>query len=61
MREMVARKNVQDAELRALALQASETAAKREAELAAMKPKERRKAIAEWAKGLAKDVADLND
>ncbi len=46
---------------RALAQAAHDANAKRNAELEAMTPKDREKAIAEWAKQLAADVADLND
>jgi hypothetical protein len=48
-------------ERRALARRAFESNAKRNAELAAMSPEDREAAIAEWAKKLAGDVAELND
>jgi acyl-CoA reductase-like NAD-dependent aldehyde dehydrogenase len=44
------------------AAQASvDAGAKHEAEMAAMSPEEREKAIEEWATKLAAEVADLND
>lgn len=46
---------------RELARQAYEANEKRNAELAAMTPEDREKAIQEWAETLAADVADLND
>jgi hypothetical protein len=45
----------------ALAEEAVAANAKRNAELAAMSPKEREKAIAEWARKLAEDTALLDD
>ncbi len=48
-------------ETRALAQRAVEACAKREAELAAMSPEDREKAIEAWAKRLAEDVCSLND
>lgn len=48
-------------ERRALAQRAVEACEKREAELAAMSPEDRDKAIQEWAERLAADVADLTD
>lgn len=48
-------------ERRALAREAAASAAAREAELLAMTPENRERAIAEWASKLAGDVADLTD
>ena len=47
--------------LRELARSAVEANAKRNAELEAMSPEDREKAIQEWAAKLAGEVADLND
>ena len=46
---------------RELAQRAVEAQERREAELAAMSPEERDKAIEEWARKLAEDVADADD
>lgn len=48
-------------ETRAMAQAAVEACEKREAELAAMSPEDREKAIDEWARKLAGDVCSLND
>ena len=48
-------------ETRKRAEQAVESLRKREAELAAMTPEEREKAIEAWAKRLAEDTAHLDD
>lgn len=50
-----------DKRMNKLAREAAEACARREAELDAMSPEDRDKAIDEWAEGLAADVADLND
>jgi acyl-CoA reductase-like NAD-dependent aldehyde dehydrogenase len=48
-------------ETRKLAQEAADACARREAELAAMSPEDREKAIDEWARKLAEDVSSLND
>jgi hypothetical protein len=48
-------------EMRKLAQQAVEANDRREAELAAMSPEDRERAIDQWAKKLAEDTAGLND
>ena len=48
-------------ETKALAQRAVEACQKREAELAALPPAEREKAIQEWARGLAEESAKLTD
>jgi hypothetical protein len=50
-----------DPSLRDLAQQAVDASDRRNAELAAMSPEDREKAINEWAQELADDVADLDD
>ena len=46
---------------RKLAQQAVEASARREAELQAMRPDEREKAIRDWARKLAEETAGLDD